>query len=60
VGSLGRTAGRQHWVSDVVAGGVLGYAMGSWLWQTQRTNTRSSFTVAPGPKSVSMAWSGSY
>jgi hypothetical protein len=34
--------------------------MGSWLWQTQRTNTRSSFTVAPGPKSVSMAWSGSY
>jgi membrane-associated phospholipid phosphatase len=60
VGSLGRTAGRQHWVSDVVAGGVLGYAMGSWLWQTQRTNTRSGFTVAPGPKSVSMAWSGSY
>jgi membrane-associated phospholipid phosphatase len=58
--SLGRAAGRQHWVSDVVAGGVLGYAMGSWLWQTQRTNTRSSFTVAPGPKSVSMAWSGSY
>jgi membrane-associated phospholipid phosphatase len=58
--SLGRTAGRQHWVSDVVAGGVIGYAMGSWLWQTQRTNTRSSFAVAPGPKSISMAWSGSY
>jgi membrane-associated phospholipid phosphatase len=58
--SLGRTAGRQHWVSDVVAGGVIGYAMGSWLWQTQRTNTRSSFAVAPGPKSVSVAWSGSY
>jgi membrane-associated phospholipid phosphatase len=58
--SLGRTAGRQHWVSDVVAGGVVGYAMGSWLWQTQRTNTRSSFAVAPGPKSVSVAWSGSY
>jgi hypothetical protein len=44
----------------VVAGGVVGYAMGSWLWQTQRTNTRSSFAVAPGPKSISMAWSGSY
>lgn len=58
--SLGRTAGRQHWVSDVVAGGVIGYAMGSWLWQTQRTNTRSSFAMAPGPKSISMAWSGSY
>jgi membrane-associated phospholipid phosphatase len=58
--SLGRTAGRQHWVSDVVAGGVIGYAMGSWLWQAQRDNSRSSFAVAPGPKSVSVAWSGSY
>ncbi|MGO4478348.1 YjbH domain-containing protein [Massilia sp. 2TAF26] len=58
--SLGRAAGREHWVSDVVAGGVLGYAMGSWLWQAQRSDTRSSFAVAPGPKSVSVAWSGSY
>lgn len=58
--SLGRAAGREHWVSDVVAGGVLGYAMGSWLWQSQRSDTRSSFAVAPGPKSVSVAWSGSY
>jgi membrane-associated phospholipid phosphatase len=58
--SMGRVAGRQHWVSDVVAGGVIGYAMGSWLWQTQRTSTASSFAVAPGPKSVSVAWSGKY
>jgi membrane-associated phospholipid phosphatase len=58
--SMSRTAGRQHWVSDVVAGGVIGYAMGSWLWQAQRSNTGSSFAVAPGPKSVSVAWSGSY
>ena len=58
--SLGRAAGREHWVSDVVAGGVLGYAMGSWLWQAQRNDTRSSLAVAPGPKSVSVAWSGSY
>jgi membrane-associated phospholipid phosphatase len=58
--SLGRTAGREHWVSDVVAGGVLGYAMGSWLWQAQRDNSRSNFAVAPGPKSLSVAWSGTY
>jgi membrane-associated phospholipid phosphatase len=58
--SMGRAAGRQHWVSDVVAGGVIGYAMGSWLWQTQRSNTRSSFAIAPGSKSISMAWSGTY
>ena len=59
-GSLGRTAGRQHWVSDVVAGGVLGMAVGGWLWQAQRNNTRSSFVVTPGEKSVGLAWFGSY
>ncbi|WP_075792933.1 YjbH domain-containing protein [Massilia putida] len=59
-GSLGRTAGRQHWVSDVVAGGVLGMAVGGWLWQAQRTDTRSNVAVTPGAKSVGVAWYGSY
>jgi membrane-associated phospholipid phosphatase len=59
-GSLGRTAGRQHWVSDVVAGSVLGMAVGGWLWQVQRTDTRSNFAVTPGEKSVGVAWFGSY
>jgi membrane-associated phospholipid phosphatase len=59
-GSLGRTAGRQHWVSDVVAGGVLGMAVGGWLWQAQRTDTRSNFAVTPGEKSVGVAWFGTY
>jgi len=60
VGSLGRTAGRQHWVSDVVAGGVLGMAVGGWLWQAQRADSRSNFAVTPGPKSVGVAWFGAY
>jgi membrane-associated phospholipid phosphatase len=59
-GSLGRTAGRQHWVSDVVAGSVLGMAVGGWLWQAQRTDTRSNFAVTPGDKSVGVAWFGTY
>jgi membrane-associated phospholipid phosphatase len=59
-GSLGRTAGRQHWVSDVVAGGVLGMAVGGWLWQAQRNDVRSNFAVTPGAKSVGVAWFGSY
>jgi membrane-associated phospholipid phosphatase len=60
VGSLGRTAGRQHWVSDVVAGSVLGMAVGGWLWQSQRTDTRSNFAVTPGERSVGLAWFGTY
>jgi membrane-associated phospholipid phosphatase len=59
-GSLGRTAGRQHWVSDVVAGGVLGMAVGGWLWQAQRTDTRSNFALTPGEKSLGVAWFGTY
>jgi membrane-associated phospholipid phosphatase len=59
-GSLGRTAGRQHWVSDVVAGGVLGMAVGGWLWQAQRNDVRSSVALTPGAKSLGVAWFGSY
>lgn len=60
VGSLGRTAGRQHWVSDVVTGGVLGMAVGGWLWQAQRNDSRSNFAITPGAKSVGVAWFGKY
>jgi membrane-associated phospholipid phosphatase len=60
IGSMGRVANRQHWVSDVVAGGVLGYAVGSWLWQAQRDDSKSRFTITPGPKEISMAWQTTY
>jgi len=60
VSSLGRVAGRQHWVSDTVAGGVVGYAVGTWLWHAQRDNTRSQLSIAPGPKEISVAWRGAY
>jgi len=60
VGSMGRVAERQHWVSDVVAGGMVGYAIGSWLWQAQRDDSRSQFAVVPGSKSLSVSWSTTY
>lgn len=60
VGAMGRVADRQHWVSDVVAGGIVGYAIGSWLWQAQRDDSKSQFAVMPGPKSVSVSWSTAY
>jgi membrane-associated phospholipid phosphatase len=60
VGSLGRTANRQHWVSDVVAGGVLGYAIGTWLWRAQRDDSKSGLAITPGPKQLGVAWSGTY
>jgi membrane-associated phospholipid phosphatase len=60
VTSVGRAASRQHWVSDVVGGGVIGYAVGSWLWKAQRSDSKSQFAITPGPKEVSMAWRTSY
>lgn len=60
VSAMGRVADRQHWVSDVVAGGVVGYAIGSWLWQAQRDDSKSQFAVLPGLKSLSVSWSTAY
>jgi membrane-associated phospholipid phosphatase len=58
--SAGRVAARQHWVSDTVGGGLIGYAIGSWLWHAQRDNRGSIVSINPGPKEISVAWRGSY
>lgn len=58
--AAGRVADRKHWVSDVVAGSAVGYAMGSWLWQSQRDQRRSSFSIVPSPKQINVAWRTSY
>jgi len=34
--NAGRVAGSKHWMSDVVAGSLLGYAVGHQLWKGQR------------------------
>ena len=58
--SVGRVANRKHWVSDTVAGGIVGYAIGTLLWQGQRDNPSSRLSIVPGPKEVSVAWQTTY
>lgn len=58
--SAGRVAARQHFVSDTVAGGLIGYAVGSILWQSQRGNRDSFLSINPGPKEIGVSWRGSY
>ncbi|MGK5027399.1 YjbH domain-containing protein [Janthinobacterium sp. RB2R34] len=60
VGSAGRVVGRKHWVSDTVAGGFIGYAMGTWLWNAQRDQSKSGLLINPGPKEVSVTWQTKY
>jgi membrane-associated phospholipid phosphatase len=59
-GSMGRVAGRKHWFSDTVGGGLLGYAVGSWLWQAQRDDSKSGLSINPGPREISVTWQKSY
>lgn len=56
LGAAGRVVGRKHWVSDTVAGSVIGYAVGSWLWQAQRDQSDSRLSINPGVKEVSVVW----
>ena len=52
---LGRLPGRQHWLSDVVAGGLVGYAIGSML-SDQESAQRGRPQVSIGLGNVHARW----
>jgi membrane-associated phospholipid phosphatase len=61
--AIGRVQSRQHWLSDTVAGGVLGYAIGSVLTDEHRQNGQTNPTNPTnpqwwvGPNSIATRWS---
>jgi hypothetical protein len=60
VGSMGRVAARKHWFSDAVAGGILGYATGSWLWNAQRDTRKSVVSFNAGAGDYGVTWQTTY
>lgn len=60
LGSSGRVAARKHWLSDTVAGGLIGYATGSWLWHAQRKKSDSSISFNTGPDEIGITWQKQY
>ena len=58
--SLGRTAQRKHWLSDTVAGGLIGYAAGKWLWKAQRNEGRYQTGLNLGPDQIGVTVQKSY
>jgi membrane-associated phospholipid phosphatase len=38
VTNVARVAGRNHWFSDTVAGSLLGYAIGDFMWESHKTS----------------------
>lgn len=51
-----RVAERKHWVSDTVAGSVLGYLAGDIAWRWNRSGAGVGSQVYVGPASVGVSW----
>jgi len=56
VTNLARVGSRQHWVSDTVAGSVLGYAIGKVFWESSRAPKKGEPRVLIHPSGINMAW----
>jgi len=58
--NLARVGSREHWVSDTVAGSLLGYGLGYLAWEARRASRREKEGDGPaivlGPQSVHLAW----
>ncbi len=53
--ALGRVQSREHFVSDTVAGGLLGYAIGS-VYSSQQTSRNKPWAVTATPQSLQVSW----
>ena len=54
--AVGRIQSREHWLSDTVAGGLMGYAIGSLTYEQQLGGKRTVHLSAT-PQSVDASWS---
>ena len=56
VTNLARVSGRNHWLSDTVAGSLLGYAIGDFMYRSHRNDTRSGMEWGLSPNGVAAYW----
>jgi membrane-associated phospholipid phosphatase len=56
VSNLARIGSRDHWVSDTVAGSVLGYGIGRIFWESSRSRSKYAPRVLLTPDGVNFAW----
>ena len=54
--NLARIGSRQHWVSDTVAGSLLGYGIGKVFWESSRSPKKGEPRVLIHPSGVNLAW----
>ena len=49
---MARVSGREHWFSDTVAGAVLGYAIGDYVYRMNVNPDEGGMRVSIGPGTV--------
>ena len=54
--ALGRLQSREHWLSDTVVGGLMGYAIGSLAYEQQQARSKAP-RLTVGDRTVTASWS---
>lgn len=54
--NMARITDRKHWVSDTVAGSLLGYWLGDIAWNHNRRDDRSGPQVSLGNRNLAFGW----
>ncbi|MGQ5525230.1 YjbH domain-containing protein [Chitinimonas sp. PSY-7] len=52
----GRIRSREHWLSDVVAGSLLGAAIGKYTWEWNRNRSKNQPSVTTNGQSLQLTW----
>ncbi len=55
VTNVARVGGRNHWFSDTVAGSLLGYAIGNFMWESHQSNYHGAEWMIT-PNQVAVNW----
>ena len=55
VTNAARVAGRDHWLSDTVAGSLLGYAIGDFMWESHQDKKEGAH-LAISPNMIAVYW----
>jgi membrane-associated phospholipid phosphatase len=54
--NLARVGSREHWVSDAVAGSLLGYGIGYVFWESSRSPARDAPRILVEQTGVKLSW----
>ena len=54
--NLARFGNRQHWLSDTVAGSLLGYGIGRIFWESSSAPGRDRPNVLLDPSGIKLSW----